>query len=333
MRIAILTPTFSSFSGIDRVVELQARGLAEKHDVTIVALAADLPAPRGTKLISLGMPSSSFVERLYRLFFFLDRRKIRLAAKRLEGYDLAISHMYPMNLIAKKAKKYGVRYRFHNHGVADAHLFGTLSERIAIRLFNFLSNRSIKATDEAVSISKYLQGVLKKETGLDSKIEHDVIDRARFNSKVKGVSIRKKYKLKNEPVILYAGRISPHKGVHLLLKAFKLVQREVPAARLVVVGKHTFSNYSQKLKKYAGKNVIFAGYVPDKDLPKYYAACDVYATATLWEGFNLTIAEANACGKPVVAFDIGPHSEVIKRGKLVPAKDVKAFAKAIQKIL
>ncbi|GAF67333.1 unnamed protein product [marine sediment metagenome] len=74
-------------------------------------------------------------------------------------------------------------------------------------------------------------------------------------------------------------------------------------------------------------SVIFTGDVPDEELPLYYAVCDIYATATLWEGFDLPVAEAQACGKPVVAFDIGPYKEIInKEGVLVYAGDVKQLA-------
>lgn len=327
MKIAILTPTFSSFSGIDRVAELQARELSKKNKVTIMTLKAGLRPPAGVNLIELGLPKNPTIERLYRLLFFLDFNKIRKASKMLEDYDLVISHNYPTNLIALKAKKLGAKYRYHNHGVAFPHLFSKFGERVYLRVFNWLNNRTIKNSDEAVSISEFLRDILRKETGIESKVEYDKVDSERFNKKVSGKTIREKYSLGKAPVLLYVGRISPHKGTHYLLQAFKLIRKKVPDARLIIVGKHTFQKYSTKLKSYADDGVIFAGHVPDEDLPGYYGACDVYATCTRWEGFNLTVAEANACGKPVIAFDIGPHREVIKKGVVVPEKDIKAFAK------
>jgi len=333
MKIAILTPTFSKFSGIDRVVELQARELSKKNEVTILTLKADMKPSKGVKLIKIGCPNNQFLERIYRLFFFLDIFKIRKAARYLQDYDMTISHNYPMNLISIEAKKYGVKYRFHNHGVATPSLFNNKVERTYLHIFNWLCNRSIRKADEAVSISRYLQQVLKDETGIDSEIEHDEIDKKRFNKKAKGKQIRRKYQLKDETLLLYTGRISPHKGVHTLIDIFKLVKQKIPNSKLLIVGKHTFSEYSTKLKEMADEDVIFVGYVNDKDLPKYYAACDIYTTATLWEGFNLTIAEANACGKPVVAFDIGAHTEVIKKGALVEPHNNEIFAKAVCKLI
>ena len=78
-KIALLTPTFSHYSGIDRVVEQQAVEYSKKgNEVTVFALEADIK-PKGFGLIVLGMPKNLFLQRLYRLFFFLDFRKINKA--------------------------------------------------------------------------------------------------------------------------------------------------------------------------------------------------------------------------------------------------------------
>jgi 1,2-diacylglycerol 3-alpha-glucosyltransferase len=288
--------------------------------------------PKGYRFISLGMPSSSLAQRLYRLLFFIHQDRIRAAAHKLRGFDLIISHFYPMNLIAQKAKKlYGVKYRYHNHGVADPVAFDTLHERAYLWLFNIFSNMSLKGCDEAVSISRYLADVLEKETGIRGEVEYDPIDTRRFNRRVNRSRVRKKHGLGKSPTFLYVGRISPHKGVHLLLKAFMIAKDRLPDAKLLIVGKPTFRSYMQKLKGLADDSVIFAGFVPDEDLPDYYGACDVYATATLWEGFDMPMAEANACGRPVIAFDIGPHKEVLKEGKLLKPGDLTGFAQAMVK--
>ena len=160
------------------------------------------------------------------------------------------------------------------------------------------------------------------------------IDTNRFHEGIDGSVIRDKYNLGKAPLVLYVGRISPHKGVHLLLEAFNLTRQRFPGAKLMIVGEHTFGAYSNRLRKMSDASVIFTGLVSDEELPNYYAACDLYATCTLWEGFDLPLAEAQACGKPVVAFDIGPHREVVdKRGLLVKAGDVVEFGKQVAAML
>lgn len=334
MKIAILTPTFSHFSGIDRLVEIKSEDFIKKgHKVDIFTLSASIK-PKKAGLYVLGMPKNHFLERIYRLFMFLDIKKIKKYVNILKNYDMIISHLYPMNILAYKAKKKNkkLKYIYHNAGVGITETY-SFFERIYLKIFNFLNNKTIKNCDSAISISNFLKDVLKKETSIDSKVEYVPIDKKRFHKGISGKKIRELYNLKKEPVFLYVGRISPHKGVHLLIKSFKLVQKKYPKSKLIIAGKHTFPSYTKKLKKMANKNVIFAGFVPDNELPYYYATCDIYTTASLWEGFDMPTKESQVCGKPVVAFDIGSHPEVVKKGILVKEKDVVGFAKAVIKLI
>lgn len=334
MKIIILTPTFSKFSGIDRLVEKEAEDYSKSgNKVTIFTFEGDIKT-RYADVVKMGMPKSSLMQRIYRLLFFMDIKKLNRYTKKLKDYELVISHSYPLNWLACLAKKrYGVKYVYHNAGIAYPKLFSSFFERLYMLLFIKLNNRTIKNADEIISISSFLRKELKNETGLNSRVEYCKINKSRFNKKVSGDKIRKRYGLGKKPLLLYVGRISPHKGIHLLIQAFNIVLKKIPEAELIIVGKHTFDNYSEKLKKMSNSSVIVAGYVPDEELPYYYAACDLYVTATLWEGFNLPAAEAQAMGKRVVAFELCSHPEVVKNGILVKPYDVKGFADAVVKLL
>ena len=122
-------------------------------------------------------------------------------------------------------------------------------------------------------IKKLLMGKkeLERETGLKAEVEYVRIDTKRYNKNIdkkKAAAIKKRHNIKG-PMLLYVGRISPHKGIHLLIKAFRIVNTKLPDAKLVIVGKHTFDDYSKKLKRLANQNVLFAGFVPDEELPYY----------------------------------------------------------------
>ncbi len=334
MRIAILTPTFYEYSGIDRVAESQAIEYSKKGDkVTIFTFDSKIK-PKDYKLVNIGMPKNLFLQRLYRLLFFLDRKKIKKYSRLLKDYDLVISHMYPMNLIAKRAKqKYGIKYRFHNHGVGFPSLFKNPIEKLYMKLFIMLNNISLNNVDEAISISKFMQSELKRESGIDSKVVYNKIDPRRFNKRISSKEIIIRHKLKDKKVLLFVGRLSPHKNVHALLKAFKIINKRNPDTKLIIIGKPTFDRYYEKLKKMSNKDVIFLKSVDDKNLPKYYNAADVYVTASLWEGFNLPAAEAQAVGKPIVAFNCCSHPEIIKKGILVKPNEINKFAEAVIKLL
>ncbi len=338
MKIALLTPTFFRFSGPDRVVENEAEEhVSKRDDVTVITLKGDIK-PTGYRVVELGMPSNPTLERLYRLFFFFDIFKVMKIAKMVKGCDEVVSFLYPMTIAGTTANKYYKRrYVYYNMGVAYPRLFSSLLERTYMKLFNTLTNFTVKNADDAISISNFLRQQLKKETGLDSKVKHVKVDSKIYNerlNKAKIASIKKKHKMK-KPVLLYVGRLSPHKGVHLLLEAFRIVKQEIPMATLLVVGKPTFDSYSRKLQELSKEigNVIFTGFVPDEELPYYFGACDIYTTATLWEGFDIPAVSAQMCGKKVVAFDVGSHPEVVKDGILVKGGDVKAFADAVMKVL
>ena len=335
MKIAILTPTFSYYSGIDRVVEQQAKDYSKKgHKVTIFTLEAEIK-PKGFKLEILGMPKNLFLQRMYRLLFFLNFKKIKNTIEKLKDYNIVISHLYPMNWIAYYAKKkYNIKYIYYNHGIGYSELFDNIFEKLYLKLFAFFNKLSLRNVDSTISISKFLQQELKKETGLDSKVVYDKIDIKRFRKGLDGLEIRKKLKIKNsEKLLLFIGRLSPHKNIHTLIEIFCFINKKFPNLKLLIIGKPTFSKYYKKLRKLANKNVIFKEFVEDKELPYYYAASDLYVTASLWEGFNLPIAEAQACGKKIVAFDVCSHPEVIKNGLLVKKDDVNGFANAIIKLL
>lgn len=254
MKTAILVPTFSKFSGPDRVVEELADRMSEKDDVTIFCLKADMK-PRKAKLEIIGAPKSPFLERIYRLLFFVDFAKINNCVKKLKGFDEVISFMYPMTLIAGKSKKKNkTKFTYYDMGIAYPRLFPKLSERVYLTIFKWLTNKSIKNADKATCISNFLKNELERETGLKAEVEYVRIDTKRYNKNIdrkKTAEIKKKYNITG-PMLLYVGRISPHKGIHLLIRAFRLVQKQLPNAKLVIVGKHTFDDYSKKAEETYG---------------------------------------------------------------------------------
>lgn len=330
MKTALLVPNFSENSGDARVVELQSEELTkEGNDVAIFALAANIK-PKNAKLFVMGMPKSLFWQRVYCLIFPIDLIKTFRWLPKLKDYDLIISHQYPMNWLALLAKKfYKVKYTYWDHGTPDPELYLKFYERIYMKMFIFLIKHTVQNVDRAASVSNAAQKEFKRYTGLDSEVIYNNPDHERFYKGIDGSEIRKKHNLGNDPVLLNVGRVCPQKGAHLLIEAFALVKEKIPNAKLVIVGEQTFDYYSKRLKEKCDNSVIFAGHVSDEELPLYYAMCDIYATCSLWESFDLPLEEAQACGKPVVAFDIGPHPELVnENGILVERGNIKKFAEA-----
>jgi len=331
-KVAIMGAIFSGFDGVGRVIELQAKKLSKTCDVTVIALEGDLKPPKGVKLKIIGAPKDFALNRTYRLLFPLNFVKLFKYARMLKEFDLVIAHQYPMTVLAYLAKRFfGVKYCYWHHHI-PAEAYTDFYQKIYIKSIEYLDEKSwiIKNADYICSVSKFSRDLLRSKARIDSIVVYNEIDEEKFRGNVDGAVIRDKYRIsKDDPVILYVGRIHPQKNVHTLLQVFKVVKRELPNAKLILVGKAIFGEYLDRLKSVSDDSVIFAGYVPDEELPYYYAACDVYATCSLSEGFNLPLLESQRYGKPVVAFDIGPHKEIVKSGYLIEPMDVEEFARKL----
>src|SRR5262249_38216695 len=135
---------------------------------------------------------------------------------------------------------------------------------------------------------------------------------------------------KSGRVIMAMGRLVHQKGFDLLLKAFSMVAAKHPEWSLAVLGegplRADLEAQTEELQL-AGR-VRWAGRIEDP-FPTLCTA-DLFAFPSRFEGFGLALAEAMACGLPVVSFDCpeGP-GEIIRHGVdgvLVPPEDVDALA-------
>jgi glycosyltransferase involved in cell wall biosynthesis len=85
-----------------------------------------------------------------------------------------------------------------------------------------------------------------------------------------------------------------------------------------------------------GARAVFAGALPDAELPACYAACDLYVWPAVREAYGLAMLEAQAAGLPVVAGREGGVAEVVRHGVtgvLTPPREPKAFAQAVAALL
>ncbi len=158
----------------------------------------------------------------------------------------------------------------------------------------------------------------------------------RFTPQVK-VDIKKKLGIQG-PMILSVQRLHPRKGMEYLIDAIPIILDKKPSAQFVIVGK---GSEKAKIEKkieilHIENNVKLVGFVPDSELPHYYANCDLFVLNSLYEAFGIVLLEAMASGKPVVATTVGGVPEVVMNGKtgfLVSPRKPKQLAEASIKIL
>jgi len=137
--------------------------------------------------------------------------------------------------------------------------------------------------------------------------------------------------------LLFVGGIEPRKGLLNLLKAVKIIREKIPGVRLYIVGSVRKQKYYNSLIDYVKKNklnenIIFKGELSDEEIKKEFSECSVFVFPSKEESFGIVLAEAEACGKPVVASNIGGIPYVVddnKTGFLVEYDDVDMFAEKI----
>ncbi|MEU4653630.1 glycosyltransferase [Streptomyces sp. NPDC023723] len=134
------------------------------------------------------------------------------------------------------------------------------------------------------------------------------------------------------PVVVCVGRLCRQKGQDLLLAAWPRVARQVPGARLVLVGD---GPDRARLAATAPESVLFAGGVADA--APWYRAAGLVVLPSRWEGMALAPLEAMACGRPVVVTDVDGARECLPPALaphcLTPPRDPAALADAMTALL
>ena len=123
--------------------------------------------------------------------------------------------------------------------------------------------------------------------------------------------IRERYGLVGKRVVIHVGRISYEKDLDIVIRSMKGLD-----AVLLVAGKGPAKNDMEDLVKELGleNRVIFAGFVPDDELPKYYNAADIAVSASKFETQGLSILEAMASGKTVACRNGRAFTEIVHDG-------------------
>ncbi|HLB60499.1 MAG TPA: glycosyltransferase family 1 protein [Patescibacteria group bacterium] len=151
--------------------------------------------------------------------------------------------------------------------------------------------------------------------------------------------IHTKYGIRGD-YILYVGTLQPRKNLVRLIDAFKQIihsQKSATNLQLVIVGKKgwLYDEIFRKVKKEGlESNIIFTGFVPDEDLPSFYAGAKCFCLVSLYEGFGFPVLEAMHAGTPVVASNVSSLPELVgDAGVLVDPGSVEDITRGIREVL
>ncbi len=166
------------------------------------------------------------------------------------------------------------------------------------------------------------------------------VDSQKFNPKTDGRPIRRKFSIGEDDVTVgFVGALTKwhrYKGLDILLSAFQAAVKSVRNLRLLIVGSGDLEKeFREQASRFSTPDrIIFAGNVPDEELPAYYAAMDmvVLPSKDRSEGFGLSLLEGAASGKPIIGSSVGGIPSIVRHGVnglLVPPNQAQPLSDAI----
>jgi phosphatidyl-myo-inositol alpha-mannosyltransferase len=336
MKLALVSPYDFAYPGgvTEHVSHLAEQFLARGHEVHIVAPSsgdetepiASVAAPvhRIGRVVSI--PANGSVARIT-----LSLRSY-LQAKRLlqeQQYDLIHLHEPLMPALPLTVLRHSNTTNIGTfHAYRNTPLTYFYGKPILRPFFRKLHGHIAVSTAARDFVGEYFPA--------DYQVIPNGIDFPRFNTRLPHLEEF----ADSRPTVLFVGRLEKRKGLRYLLRAWPHVLERVPDARLVVVGRgRPLEGYKRFASRqgWSASDVVFAGYVSEQDLPRYYQRADVFcAPNTGQESFGIVLLEAMAAGAPIVASDIRGYRDVVTQGVeglLVERQNPGALADALCRLL
>ena len=335
MKVLIASPYYSGVGGLQQYTNRIAVGL---HNAGVdVAVVTSSRVPRTSGPTVFTVPQLATISNTpFSLRWFRSIKKI------IDEYDPDVvnGHLpvpYMADVAARVCGDRPFVLTYHNDAVGIT----PLTKLLVSAYYEVLGKKTLKRANRIITTSQryaerspYLKGFLNK-----TAIVPPGVDLARFNLNVYAGLIKDRYSLEG-PVILFVGQLSKshrHKGLPILIRA---LQHLAPDTTLVVVGDGNWlSHYKADARRAeVADRVVFAGIISEEEMPLYYRGANltVLPTYTDAEGFGMVLAEANACGRPVIGTNVGGIPSVIRdkyNGLLVEPGDLRGLVKAIRVVL
>jgi len=140
------------------------------------------------------------------------------------------------------------------------------------------------------------------------------VDCKRFSPENRDSKLFDRYQLNGKKVVLTVGRLAKEKNIDLIIRGFAELTKLRDDVSLVITGKGPAEQNLRSLVAKLGleDKVRFTGFVPDSELPKFYASCDAFVIASRFETQCLVALEAMASGCRVAGINFRAIPEIIK---------------------
>ncbi len=252
---------------------------------------------------------------------------------RKEKFDLVATHTSKGGFLGRlSARMAGVPHIVHHaHGFSFNRPLRPLAHRFFVELERFAA----KFGDRIIAVNEHQRQMavgLGVEAAERTCTVANGIDLAPFD-RADGSELRARLGLDASAILIGAvGRMEAQKGFKYFIQALPRIARSIPSARFVIAGDGELRPQLEEQARQAGA----AGYTHfigfQRDVPSVLAALDIFVMPSLWEGLPLSLIEALAAGKPIVATDIEGNREVVDDGEtglIVPPADSSSLADAV----
>jgi len=228
------------------------------------------------------------------------------------GFDLLRVHSLrfigPAALIARRRYRLDVPIVAHHHHLDPS------------RLNPYIEARVMRGVERVIVGSEFARRQACQELGVPAEkfvVVPYGVDRA-LTPGPKPEALARRLGVAGAPVVLFLGSLEARMNRCFLLDVWQEVIRIRVDARLVVAGDGPLLGHLRGRARTLGldHSVVFTGHVPAKEKLDYYRLADMFVFPSTMEGFGLAVAEAMACGLPVLISDRGSLPELV-----VPAAD------------
>ena len=338
MKILMVTNSyFPMVGGIEQSIRSFSLGFRRMgHEVLIVA-----PSPAGSRDRKENVVRIPAIEHNQEPQFFINLPMAGLLSKIMRTFapDIVHSH-YPFfmgDYALRLSRQYKIPLVFTYHIMFEyyTHYLPIPSgpaKRFTVKLAAGYANWA----QQVIAPSESVEAILRRR-GVKAPIEVvptgiDLKAMARGNSK----EFRRRHQIPADAFVVgHAGRLAPEKNLKFLIPCLVDFLKTKPDAHALIVGQGVSVPMIRHSFEQAGleKRLTMTGFLHDQHLADAYHAMDVFAFASLSETQGMVLAEAMACGTPVVALDATGVREVVKNyrnGRLIPTLNRARFVKALQ---
>ena len=305
-RVAVVHEWLLDYAGSERVL---AEILATFPGADLFTLV-DRPDEALARAIPQRAKATSFIQSLPNprrwLRYYLPLMPLAVRRLDVSGYDIVISSSHAVAKgVVTGAEQLHVSYvhspmryawdlqdEYLRHYGLDRGIRGSVA-RWMLRRLRHWDARSAQGVDSFIANSRHVARRIEKAYGREAEVLYPPVDVDAF-----GLEERK------DDYYLTVSRLEPYKRVDLLLEAFAAM----PGRRLLVIGD---GPQMPKLRAMAGANVELAGYRSTPELRQRMQKARAFLFAGI-EDFGIVMAEAQACGTPLIAFDGGGAAEIVR---------------------